>query len=537
MDSLLHFKNRLRFYFITDDAAQGLTALDQAKIAIQSGATAVQYRNKSFSLSDFAEAKEIQQLCKTNQVLFIVNDDILLAKALDADGVHLGQKDAALHMARQILGSGAIVGASVSTPEELHGTDLTDCDYIGAGPVFPTGTKADAKDVIGLAGLRRIIDLTPLPVAAIGGIKADNIAGCFAQGAAGVCMISAISRADDPLQRASEIATACGCSPRALAAPWQDEFKLIDKILSVPSRHESFDAIIKAPPGDDAALLASIRNPVITTDTQKENFHFRLDWQTMEEVGRKSVEITFSDLAASYARPLALFVNLSIPSHMTDEMLESLYKGISAAVNCHEAVLGGGNISAGSEFSIDLFAVGEGDPDIFPLRSAGKPGDGLYVSGPIGLSLAGLSCLMARKTGFPELIRKFIEPTARFDAAQILAAHGVRCVMDISDGLAGDAGHIANASHVSVEFDPAGFKIDSVLGAYCRSANLDPRMLMLSGGEDYELLFACRPEVFEKIKAHLPEAFCVGKLLPYSGRGFVNLPDGIRSYQHGAEKK
>jgi thiamine-monophosphate kinase len=143
---------------------------------------------------------------------------------------------------------------------------------------------------------------------------------------------------------------------------------------------------------------------------------------------------------------------------------------------------------------------------------------------------------MDHETGFPELIRKFKEPAARFDAARILADQGVRCVMDISDGLAGDAGHIANASQVSIEFDPAGFKVDPVLEAYCRKNLLDPRLIMLSGGEDYELLFACRPKVFEKIRPNLPEAFCVGKLLPYEGSPFINLPDGIRSYQHGIKK-
>jgi thiamin-phosphate kinase len=534
---MTYLQQQLRFYFITDDAAPILSPLDQARIAIAAGATAVQYRNKSFSLNQFKEASKICDLCKTNKVLFIVNDDILLAKALCADGVHLGQKDASPHSAKQILGSDAIVGASVSTLEEFHGTDLTTCDYIGVGPVFPTGTKPDAKKVIGLSGLQQIVDLTLLPVVAIGGISSENIAGCLAHGASGVAMISAISRADTPEQNAAEIGKACGCPPRPLALPWQDEFKLIDRILSVSRRCENFDSILKAPPGDDAALLASIRHPVITTDTQKENIHFRLDWQTLEEVGRKSVEITFSDLAASYARPLALFVNLSLPSHMTDAMSESLYTGISDAITRYGAVLGGGNISAGKEFSIDLFAVGEGNPDIFPLRSAGMPGDGLYVTGPIGLAAAGLSCLKSRETMFPELVEKFKAPRARLDAARILADHRVQCVMDISDGLAGDAGHIAEASHVSIVFDLTGFKIDPLLEVYCRKNSLDPHLIMLSGGEDYELLFSCRPEVFERIRTHLPGAFCVGRCIPFSGKPIMNLPDGVHSYQHGAERE
>ena len=290
------------------------------------------------------------------------------------------------------------------------------------------------------------------------------------------------------------------------------------------------------PAGDDAALLASIKHPVITTDTQKENIHFRLDWQTFDEVGQKAVEITFSDLAASYATPLALFVNLSIPSHMTDDMIEELYVGINAALNRHKAALVGGNISAGLDFSIDLFAVGEGIPNLFPLRSAACPGDGLYVTGPIGMARAGLDCLMQNETQFPELIQKFTTPIARFDAARILAARGVQCVMDISDGLSGDARHIAEASEISIEFDPAGFHIDPALLAYCGKHGLDPRLLMLSGGEDYELLFACKPEIFEQIQKPLPEAFCVGRCLSYAGKPIINLPEGIRSFQHGEKK-
>jgi len=220
MYSSSHLRNRLRFYFITDAQAPDLSPVRQVEIAIKAGATTIQYRNKSFFLKDFDEAAAIRNLCKTHQVLFIINDDILLAKGLGADGVHLGQEDAELKLARQILGPDAIVGASVSTIEELLQTDLSACDYIGVGPVFPTGTKTDAKAAIGLAGLKKIIDQSPVPVVAIGGIDAVNSPDCFSQGAAGVSMISAITRADDPGQRAAEIAKVCGCLPRALVSSW-----------------------------------------------------------------------------------------------------------------------------------------------------------------------------------------------------------------------------------------------------------------------------------------------------------------------------
>jgi thiamine-phosphate pyrophosphorylase len=200
----------LRFYFITDDSAPDCSPIEQTRIALQAGATMIQYRNKSFSDDFLPEIIHIREICGDRNVPFVVNDDIRLAERVAADGVHLGQDDAAPSTARRILGKGAIVGISVSSLEELRNTDLSPCDYMGTGPVFPTGTKADAKAVKGLSGLKEIVELSPVPVVAIGGITADNAGGCFESGAAGVAVISFISRADDPLASALRLARACG---------------------------------------------------------------------------------------------------------------------------------------------------------------------------------------------------------------------------------------------------------------------------------------------------------------------------------------
>jgi thiamine-monophosphate kinase len=291
------------------------------------------------------------------------------------------------------------------------------------------------------------------------------------------------------------------------------------------------------PPGDDAALMAGIRNPVITTDTQKEGVHFRRNWQTLEEIGKKAVAVTFSDLAASYARPVALFVNLTIPSYMPDSDIEELYRGIGEGLAIYGAALGGGNISSGPALSIDLFAIGEGHPDIFPLRANSRPGMGLYVTGPLGLARAGLDALRKNDDRFPDLLQAFKRPKARFDAAAILAQQGVACVMDISDGLAGDAAHIAVASGVSIFFDVSLFYIDPSLRDYCAICGIDPVRMMLVGGEDYQLLFACPPEIFARIQPLIPEAFAVGRCGVFSGQSITNLPQDVRSYQHGGENR
>jgi thiamine-phosphate pyrophosphorylase len=203
-------REHLRFYFITDDSFAGFSAPEQVRVALEAGATLIQYRNKSFSLNDFEEVEAICRLCRQYRVPFVVNDDVLLARAAGADGVHVGQGDTPPRLARRIMGPGAIVGVSVSSMEELERTDLAFCDYIGTGPTFSTDTKRDAKAAHGLGGLRDIVNRSPLPAVAIGGIDPTNVLDCFAHGAAGVAVISCITRAGDPRRAAAAMASACG---------------------------------------------------------------------------------------------------------------------------------------------------------------------------------------------------------------------------------------------------------------------------------------------------------------------------------------
>lgn len=529
-----NLKRTLRFYFITDDRASGFSPIDQAHIAVLAGATIIQYRNKSFSSRFLKEVYAIRDLCKCNAIPFIINDNILLAKAVKADGVHLGQEDEDPATARNILGDHAIVGLSVSNLSELLKSDLSACDYIGTGPVFSTQTKIDAKQAIGLSGLKAVVNASPIPVLAIGGINQYNAESCFAQGASGVAVISAITRAKDPLQHALQLSSACGCRSRsAIELPWDDEFYLIKELLRHVPEKQAVDPSLIVSPGDDACLLGPIDNPVITTDTQKEGVHFRFDWQTPEEVGSKAVEVTFSDLAASYATPVSLFVNIALPSYISNKTVEALYKGIKKTLDKYNCTLGGGNISSGLELSLDLFAIGRGHKDIFPTRSAALPGHGLYCTGPLGLARAGLNCLNKKDLSFNRLLNKFKFPAARFDAAGILVENLVPCVIDVSDGLVGDAKHIAEASGLSIKFDVDPRTFDPVLVSFCKKYNQTPEDFVLAGGEDYELLFACLPEIFEKIKKDLPEAFQVGRCIPFNGTHLISLPSTVLSFQHG----
>ena len=523
----------LRFYFITDHPAPGRSALDQVRAALQGGAGIVQYRRKNFTLTAFEELRHIRDLCRSNGVPLVVNDDVLLAKAVDADGVHLGQDDTPPAEARAVLGAGALIGISVSTPEELTGTDLAACDYVGSGPVFATGTKADAKPVRGIAGLTEMTAQVRLPVVAIGGITEERVGECFRAGAAGVAVISAVSRAPDPLAAAARLGRACGCAPRReLHTGWQDEFDLIRALVG-PAREALPEGEAELPPGDDAALLAPLTCPVVTTDTQREGVHFRADWLDAETLGERAVEVTLSDLAACFARPVSLFVNLSLPRALSETYIRKIYRGLYAALERNACRLGGGNIARADQLALDLFAVGEGRRALFPRRSAARPGDGLYATGPLGLARCGLWALEHGDQRFPDLVQRFLAPRARFDAAERLADQGVRCVMDISDGLAGDARHIAEASHLTIVLEPSEIARHAELQAFCQANRLSPEEMVLAGGEDYELLFTCPEAQFETLRPLLPRACRVGRCKAFDGVFMHNLPEHILSYQHG----
>lgn len=524
-------RQALRFYFVTDDAAAD--PLDQVRCAVAGGATLVQFRQKEFAAADFSLAREILSLCRANRVPFVVNDHLLLAKALGADGVHLGQDDEPPAAARAILGERAIVGVSVSTPDELARTDLSPCDYIGTGPVYATGTKTDTKAVIGLEGLGEMAARVPLPVVAIGGIGPSRAKHCFDHGAAGVAVISTISRAADRLAAARKMGKACGLPARqGLQAPWNDEFGLIRRIVATGSRGKTREILVDGP-GDDTCRLRPLHRPVVTTDCHREGVHFRRDWQTLPEVGFKAVGVTLSDLAAAYARPGALFVNLTLPPDLAEDDAVAIYQGIGEALAIYDTALGGGNVSRGPELALDLFAVGEGRADIMPTRRAARVGDRLYVTGPLGLARAGLYCLKAGDDRFPGLAAAFKRPRARFDAAAVLADAGIPCAMDISDGLAGDARHIAEASELSIHLELSAESLAPALVDFCRRRGLDPLELAYSGGEDYELLFACPPEAFAAIALRLPGAVEVGRCLPRAEAPLVGPAARMVSFQHG----
>ncbi|MFZ2090081.1 MAG: thiamine phosphate synthase [Desulfobaccales bacterium] len=184
------------YYFITDAVLSRRGNLSDVKSALAAGVKIVQYRAKAVETRQMlAEAGELKKLCRG--ALFLVNDRVDVALAVGADGVHLGQGDLPYKSARRLLGSGKIIGISVSNLEEAQAAASQGADYVGVSPIFFTSTKADAGPPTGLTLLKEIRNEVSLPVVAIGGITLTNASEVIAAGADMICAISeVVSRPD-----------------------------------------------------------------------------------------------------------------------------------------------------------------------------------------------------------------------------------------------------------------------------------------------------------------------------------------------------
>jgi thiamine-phosphate pyrophosphorylase len=180
--------------------------LEVVDAVIEGGATMVQLRDKGGRCDRevYEDGLSLRGLCRTRGVPFVVNDRLDLAMALEADGVHLGQGDLPLAAARRLWRRGAIFGVSASSVEEALAAEREGADYVGAGAVFSTATKADAR-CLGLVGLAEIARLARIPVIAIGGIGIANAAATMASGCAGIAVVSALWSAEDPAAAAREL--------------------------------------------------------------------------------------------------------------------------------------------------------------------------------------------------------------------------------------------------------------------------------------------------------------------------------------------
>jgi thiamine-phosphate pyrophosphorylase len=202
-------------YLVTQASlSAGRTTDDIVADAIDGGVGVVQLREKDRTARERYElGRELRTLTREAGVTFVVNDRVDIAQALDADGVHLGDDDLPVSVARDLLGDDALIGRSVSTVEDAEAAAAAGADYLGVGAVFPTGSKDDIDDdeyAVGTDRVAAIAEAVDIPFVGIGGVTAENATEVIEAGADGVAVITAITKADDPaaateaLQRAAE---------------------------------------------------------------------------------------------------------------------------------------------------------------------------------------------------------------------------------------------------------------------------------------------------------------------------------------------
>ena len=202
------FSTRLRLglYLITDASLiHDLTVPEAVEKAILGGLKLVQYREKNLSPSKCYEVAEmLRRLTRKAGAIFIVNDDVSLALAVDADGVHLGQEDLPIQEARKILGHRKLIGVSTHSVQEALAAEQAGADYIGLGPIYSTTTK-QTRPPLGCGVIRRAIEEVKIPVFAIGGINRTNLREVLMAGATGVAIVSVILNDPDITQASRDL--------------------------------------------------------------------------------------------------------------------------------------------------------------------------------------------------------------------------------------------------------------------------------------------------------------------------------------------
>ncbi|HPU12207.1 MAG TPA: thiamine-phosphate kinase [Aeromicrobium sp.] len=281
-------------------------------------------------------------------------------------------------------------------------------------------------------------------------------------------------------------------------------------------------------PGDDAAHLATADGTfVIATDLLIEGRHFRRDWSTATDIGRKAVAVNLSDINAMGGVATALVVGFAAPGDLPVDWVKDLLSGMEAECAKVGAHIVGGDMSAAEQIIISITALGDAERPV--KRSGAKAGDQVACAGTLGLASAGYGALSRGFRSPKAAVDAHRVPTPPYAAGPAAAAAGATAMIDVSDGLLADAAHIAKASDVAIDLDPTLFEvlepIETVAGAL---GGVDPLSFVLTGGDDYALVATFAPDVT------LPAGWTrIGKVAAGSGVTVAGAPyEGDPGHRH-----
>jgi thiamine-monophosphate kinase len=272
------------------------------------------------------------------------------------------------------------------------------------------------------------------------------------------------------------------------------EFGLIARVVDRLAGGPGTSPSVLVGPGDDAAVvLAPDGRVVATTDVLVEDVHFRLDWSTAYDIGRKAAAANLADVAAMGATGTSLLVGLAAPPDLPVAWAESLADGLRDEAALVGAVVVGGDTVTSERIVVSVTALGDlgGRPPV--LRSGASPGDRVVVGGRLGWSAAGYAMLLKGGVPIEALVQAHLRPSPPYAVALALAEAGATSMCDVSDGLLADLGHIARASGVHIDVESRRFERDALLGKACRVVGGHPLDFVLTGGEDHAFVATVPP--------------------------------------------
>jgi thiamine-monophosphate kinase len=284
------------------------------------------------------------------------------------------------------------------------------------------------------------------------------------------------------------------------------EFELLDRIRA---RLPQPGPRLLLGSGDDAAITIPGGATATSVDALVDGVHFRREWSSPAQIGAKALAVALSDLAAMGAGPGEAYVTLGIPTDLDENGCLELLDGMAKVAEETGTSLAGGDVTRAPVLTLAMTVVGHAKSvDDLVTRSGAHPGDALVVTGELGGAAAGLllledaasarSSLVAHRDTNDDrtrpLIARQLEPRPRLEAGRELAAAGATAMIDLSDGLGGDAGHIAAASGVRLRIEADALPLAPGLAELAAASGRDPLELATSGGEDYELLAALPEE-------------------------------------------
>ncbi len=263
------------------------------------------------------------------------------------------------------------------------------------------------------------------------------------------------------------------------------EFAVIDRLV----RGRRQPAAVLLGPGDDAAVVsASDGRTVVSTDVLVQDQHFRLDWSTPGDVGRKAIAQNAADVEAMGARATAFVVGFAAPGETPWAQVDALVDGMWDEAQRIGAGIVGGDLVSCPQWVVSVTVLGDLDGRAPVLRSGAKAGSVIAVVGELGRSAAGYALWHNRIDGFDELRRRHVVPQPPYGEGLAAAAAGAQAMIDVSDGLIADLRHIAEASEVGIDLSTAALTADHrALTAAAAAVGADPWPWVLGGGEDHAL--------------------------------------------------